>query len=281
MTSTQVDIGARVPRMRWTDLIGTRPAAFFACLLAWTLTNADQALFGYAVPGILEEFKLPLETVGVILTVSFLVSAVVVVFAGMAADRWGRGGTLAILLAVSAALVGAQGFASGIVELTVLRALGFGFSGGLAAITNAIVMENATPRYRGVALGLLQCGYPLGWLLASLGAAPLLALHGWRATCFIAFAVVPFALPLFLMLRQRAAPLRLAVTAPAAPGRRGGWRNTAVPPSPRRRSSSCSVVPTPARRSSSRPSSRSSAATRLRRRRHWSASRTASRSSAT
>ena len=40
--------------------------------IAWTLSNMDQAFFGYALPGILEEFDLPLEAAGVILTISFV-----------------------------------------------------------------------------------------------------------------------------------------------------------------------------------------------------------------
>ena len=35
----------------------------------------DQAFFGYAIPGILEEFNLPLEAAGIILTISFIVAS--------------------------------------------------------------------------------------------------------------------------------------------------------------------------------------------------------------
>jgi|TARA_B110000467_G_scaffold127722_1_gene120930 hypothetical protein len=40
--------------------------------VAWTLTNMDQAFFGYAIPGILEEFNLPLEAAGIVLTISLM-----------------------------------------------------------------------------------------------------------------------------------------------------------------------------------------------------------------
>ena len=77
-----------------------------------------------------------------------------------------------------------------------------GASGGLSPLTNALVVENASDRYRGVAMGFLQCGYPLGWLLASLLAAPLLARYDWRAACYAAFIVVPLALPIWLYLSR-------------------------------------------------------------------------------
>lgn len=170
--------------------------------VAWTLTNMDQAFFGYAIPGILTEFNLPLEAVGLVLTISFVVASLMLLFAGPAADRFGRGPMLSLYLGVSALLVGMQGLAGGVVMLTILRSLGFGFSSGLSPITNTYVAENVTPRFRGIAMGVLQCGYPLGWFLASMFAVPLLATFGWRAMCFAAFLVVPFALLFYWLLRD-------------------------------------------------------------------------------
>ena len=42
-------------------------------------------------------------------------------------------------------------------------------------------------------MGVLQCGYPLGWFLAAMLAAPLLETSGWRSIFLIGFAVVPIA----------------------------------------------------------------------------------------
>ncbi len=170
--------------------------------IAWTLTNMDQAFFGYAIPGILEEFGLPLEAMGVILTISFIIASIMLLFAGTAADRFGRGPMLSLYLAVSAILVGLQGIAGGVILLTIFRSLGFGISTGLSPITNAYVVENVVPRLRGLAMGVLQCGYPLGWFLASMFAAPLLASHGWRTMCFAAFLVVPVAGLFYWLLRD-------------------------------------------------------------------------------
>lgn len=180
----------------------TNTKVLIVSLLAWTLTNMDQAFFGYAIPGILEEFQLPLEAVGIILTISFVLSSILLLFVGQAVDRFGRGPMLSFYLAVSALLVGLQGFAGGVVMLTLFRAFGFGISSGLSPITNAYVAENVVPRIRGLAMGILQCGYPLGWFLASIIAVPLLASHGWRAMCFAAFLVVPLAGLFYWLLRD-------------------------------------------------------------------------------
>lgn len=114
----------------------------------------DQAFFGYAIPGILEEFNLPLEAAGIILTISFIVASIMLLFTGAAVDRFGRGPMLSLYLAVSALLVGLQGVAGGVM-LTIFRVLGFGFSSGLSPITNTYVVENVKPRIRGLAMGIL------------------------------------------------------------------------------------------------------------------------------
>ena len=163
------------------------------CLFAWTVSNLDQSLFGYAVPGIIGEFKVELETIGLILSIGFVVASVMVVFAGLAADSYGRRWTLAGLLAASALFVGLHGVVTDLTQLTVLRALAFGLAAGLAPITAALVAESAPARYRGVLMGVLQCGYPLGWFLAAMIAAPLLDSYGWRSIFLVGFAIVPIA----------------------------------------------------------------------------------------
>lgn len=101
-------------------------------LFAWTMSNLDQSLFSYAIPGVMGEFKVGLDTIGLILTVGFIAAAIMVVFAGLAADTWGRRWTLAGLLALSAACVGLSGLVTDLTQLTVLRALAFGLAAGLA-----------------------------------------------------------------------------------------------------------------------------------------------------
>ena len=162
-------------------------------LFAWTVSNLDQSLFGYAVPGIVADFHIDLSAIGLILSVGFVAAAILVVGAGLAADRYGRRITLAVTLSLSALFVGLHGFASTPLLLTILRALAFGLAAGVAPITAVYVAEAAPARHRGLLMGVLQCGYPLGWFLASLIAAPVLATHGWRWMFSIGFFVIPVA----------------------------------------------------------------------------------------
>ena len=198
---------------------------FLIGLAAWTLSNLDQSLFGYALPGLLGEFQRGPETAGIILSLSFVAAAVAVVPAGLAADRYGPRLILPLLLGLSALFVGLMGFATSIAMVTLLRVLGFSFGAALSPVINAMVLTAAPARLRGMAMGALQCGYPLGWLLASLMVAPLLASSGWRAACFAAFVVPPLAIIVWLALRrvpeaQPPAAISTATEDPASGGLR-------------------------------------------------------------
>lgn len=163
------------------------------CLFGWTLANMDQSFFGYAIPEIMAEFEVDLVFISFILTAAFLVSVVTVVVSGLLADRYGRKTLFAICLSVSALLVGLHGLVTNIETLIILRCAAFAISTGLVPITNALVVETAPVRFRGIYSGILQCGYPLGWFLASLLASPLMASYGWRSIFAPALFVVPVA----------------------------------------------------------------------------------------
>ncbi len=177
----------------YRQLKGYPLVIFGVCLFAWTLGNMDQSLFGYAIPGIREDFGASLEDVGWILFGSFVFAAFLGVGIGILADHYGRRIMLVLLLGASAFLVGIHALAPTLIALGVLRALAFGLSNALSPITNTYVVEASPKRYRGLMTGLLQCGYPLGWFIASIFAAPLMAIYGWRSIFLLAFAVVPLA----------------------------------------------------------------------------------------
>jgi MFS family permease len=161
--------------------IGEAWRPFLVCLAGVALSTADQSLFSYAVPAITAEFSVGLAVIGQMLSASFLVASVTVVFAGIASDRYGRKRVFTLLLMLSALMVAAQGFAKDLTDLTVYRVLGFALGAGLYPIANTIVIEAAAARFRGLIAGLLQMGYPLGFAFAALVATPLLRDYGWRA----------------------------------------------------------------------------------------------------
>jgi MFS family permease len=154
------------------------------------LSSADQSLFTFAIPAISKEFRIGIEVIGQMLSLSFLVASFVVVASGVFSDRIGRRGMLLALLAASAVAVGAHGFANTLTELTALRVAGFALGAGIYPIANTLVVEAAPARFRGLLAGWLQIGYPLGFTLASWVAAPLIVSYGWRTIFLPAFAVL-------------------------------------------------------------------------------------------
>jgi len=84
----------------------------------------------------------------------------------------------------------------------VLRSLGFASGGVQTPVTGTIVVEEAPARYRGVLTGVLQTGYPLGWFLASLLAAPILGRWGWRPMFLIGLISIPFTIIVWKFLRE-------------------------------------------------------------------------------
>lgn len=150
----------------------------------------------------MRDLRLSLGDIADILSFGFLLALVVTLGAGIIADRFGRRISLVLFLSLSAICVGATGVARTGVMLGILRALGFSLGNGLSPITSSYVAEGSPPRYRGLLISVLQCGYPIGWFVASFVAVPLLATYGWRALYYCAFFVVPGAILLYLVLPE-------------------------------------------------------------------------------
>ena len=77
------------------------------------------------------------------------------------------------------------GFAPSFTVFFILRML-FGIGmGGEWGVGASLAMEHAPVRWRGVLSGILQSGYPIGYLLAALAARLVLPNWGWRAMFWV------------------------------------------------------------------------------------------------
>jgi MFS family permease len=194
MDSSSSDAAAASLWTRWLppEIRGYPLKAFFVCLIGLTLANMDQALFGFALPALREDFGVSLSTMGWVLAISFGMSGLIIAGVGVLTDRMGRKKIFQWSIVVSSIFVTTLGVAPNIAVLTFLRGLGFGAGGAQIPITGTIVVEESPARYRGVLSGILQVGYPLGWFLASLMAAPLLSEFGWRPMFLIGLLSIPY-----------------------------------------------------------------------------------------
>src|SRR5262245_25218431 len=108
---------------------------------------------------------------------------------GMLADRFGRRPVLMADILSFSLLELASAFAPSLVVLLILRAA-FGFAmGGEWGIGASLTMETLPARARGLASGLLQEGYALGYLLAAIVYGLLFDTIGWRG--MFAVGVLP------------------------------------------------------------------------------------------
>ena len=91
-----------------------------------------------------------------------------------------------------------SGLSPNLMTLLILRAL-FGIAmGGEWGVGSALTMETVPPKARGFVSGLLQAGYPSGYLLASIVFGVLYQFVGWRGMFFVGVA------PALLVLYVRA-----------------------------------------------------------------------------
>ena len=147
-----------------------RWAAFWAAWVGWVLDAFDFTIYIVVAQHLIKEFGVSPTAIGGSLTLTLLVRLVGGFVAGWMADRWGRKLPLMLSLVWFAVFDAAIYFAPSWVAVVVLRTIfGFGMGAEWTAGT-AMAMENWPARSRRLASGLLQAGWPIGFLLAALTA---------------------------------------------------------------------------------------------------------------
>ncbi|HEY2070570.1 MAG TPA: MFS transporter [Rhizomicrobium sp.] len=132
----------------------------------------------------------------IVLTVTLALRPVGAFLFGRLADRFGRRRVLMADVLMYSVLAVASAFAPTFTIFLLLRAL-FGVAmGGEWGIGASLAMESIPPASRGLVSGILQAGYPSGYLIASIAYAVLFPLVGWR-WLFVA-GVIPALLVLYI-----------------------------------------------------------------------------------
>jgi SHS family lactate transporter-like MFS transporter len=174
----------------------TKPqrSAIWASYLGWTLDAFDFFLMVFMLAAIAKEFGTDVKAVahGVFLTLAARPLGAFIF--GLLADRFGRRPILMIDILLFSAFEFASAFAPTLVGLLILRFL-FGVAmGGEWGIGSSLAMESIPPRLRGPVSGLLQSGYPSGYLLASVAYFLLFDHIGWRGMFMVGVAPALFVL---------------------------------------------------------------------------------------
>lgn len=186
----------------WAEIRGYPLTAFLVCLAAYATAQMDLALFGYAIPAIRSEFGLSLSGVMAIVSSAFVLGGMLIVWLALLADRFGRKGMFQFSLIVSSVLVALHSLVPNPATLAVLRGTSIAVGGLSYPVTGAIISEEFPARYRGLFLGLIQIGYPLGWALASVWAAWLLSAYGWRYLFLVGLVSLPLVVIVNRVIRE-------------------------------------------------------------------------------
>ena len=156
-----------------------------ACFLSWTLDAFDFFIMVFVLADIAKEFDTGMTAVTIAITLTLAARPLGALLFGYMADRIGRRRVLILNVLIFTAFEFVSGLAPSLVTFIVIRAL-FGVAmGGEWGVGASLTMESIPAKWRGTASGLLQAGYPCGYLLASLLYWIAFSAVGWRALFMI------------------------------------------------------------------------------------------------
>ncbi|HET6907366.1 MAG TPA: MFS transporter [Rhodanobacteraceae bacterium] len=162
------------------ELDSTQRHTVAASFLGWTLDAFDYFLLVLVIPEVARSFHVGITEVTFALLLTLAFRPLGALIFGRLADRFGRRPVLMLDVILYSVLELACAFAPSLVVLLVLRAL-FGIAmGGEWGIGASLAMESIPPKSRGIVSGLLQSGYPCGYLIGALLYGLLFNSIGWR-----------------------------------------------------------------------------------------------------
>ena len=166
-----------------------------ACYLGWMLDAFDFFIMVFVLNDVIRTFGVSTGAGAFAITLTLACRLVGAILFGRIADRFGRRPTMMANVLLYAVLELLSGFAPNFTIFLILRALYGVAMGGEWGVGASLVMESIPQRWRGPVSGLLQTGYPTGYLLASLLfiAEPLI---GWRGMFIV--GAVPALLVLYI-----------------------------------------------------------------------------------
>lgn len=161
-----------------------RPGWRFAVasgILGWVLDAFDFFVVIFLLDTLAAQLKVPKLSIVWTISVTLAMRPVGALLFGTLADRFGRRKPLMICVAYFSIITVFSGFAPNYFFFLVMRALyGIGM-GGYWGIGASFAMENAPRKRRGLFSGLMQGGYPFGYLVTAVCMQFVEPHFGWRS----------------------------------------------------------------------------------------------------
>jgi SHS family lactate transporter-like MFS transporter len=155
--------------------------AVASSILGWVLDAFDFFVVVFLLDALATNFHVEKKTIVWTISITLAMRPVGALLFGALADRYGRKKPLIACVIYFSVITILSGFAPNYTFFAVMRALyGIGM-GGYWGIGASFAMENAPTKRRGVLSGMMQGGYPFGYLLAAVGMLTVMPYFGWRA----------------------------------------------------------------------------------------------------
>ena len=169
----------------WTS---TQRHIVIASYLGWMLDAFDFFLVVFVLGRIAGDFGTDVKSITYALFLTLAMRPVGAFLFGRLADHFGRRPALMASVLLYSAMELASAFAPSLRVFLVLRAL-YGIAmGGEWGVGASLALESVPVRSRGLVSGLLQSGYPCGYLLASIVFGLLFDHIGWRGMFIVGAA---------------------------------------------------------------------------------------------
>lgn len=206
-------------REAWTP---AQRGVVIAAFLGWMLDAFDYFLVVFVLERLAGDFGTDVEHVTYALFLTLALRPVGAFLFGRLADRYGRRPALMASVLAYSALELASAFAPSLTVFLVLRAL-YGIAmGGEWGVGASLAIESVPVRSRGMVSGILQGGYPAGYLLAAIVFGVAYPHIGWRGMFMV--GVLPALLVLYIRMRV---PESAAWASERSASVRGLWRGLA------------------------------------------------------
>jgi SHS family lactate transporter-like MFS transporter len=175
-----------------------------ATFLGWTLDAFDFFIIVFVFKDIAKEFNTDIPSVTATLFLTLAMRPLGAFLFGILADRFGRRPTLMANILFYSVVEFLSGFAPSLTVLVILRGL-YGIAmGGEWGVGASLTMETIPPKTRGMVSGLLQAGYPSGYLLAAVLYGTSYHFLGWRGMFMV--GALPALLVLFIRRNVEESP---------------------------------------------------------------------------
>ena len=159
-----------------------------ASYLGWTLDAFDYFILTFVIQDAAKSYGVSMTSASVAIMLTLAARPIGAFVFGRLADRFGRQPVLMLDVGLYSLFGFATAFAPNLYAFLFIRCL-FGVAmGGEWGVGASLTMETIPAKARGLVSGILQSGYPSGYLLAALAYGLLYPLIGWQGLFMVGLA---------------------------------------------------------------------------------------------